>query len=141
MYQYRKTHKKYLHHKQHDSIHVNCTFCETITKEQLVSETEYTMVIPNRTFYDTWELHDVLDHLLVVPKHHVHSLNDLRDEELLDAMKICAKYEAKGYNVYARSSGSVRRSVSHQHTHLIKIDHKPPRISFFLHKPYLLIKF
>jgi diadenosine tetraphosphate (Ap4A) HIT family hydrolase len=141
MYQYRKTHKKYLQHKRHDAIHVSCTFCETITKEQLVNETKYTMVIPNRTFYDTWELHDVLDHLLVVPKHHVHSLNDLQDEELLDAMKICAEYEAKGYNVYARGSGSVRRSVSHQHTHLIKIDSKPPRISFFLHKPYLLIKF
>ena len=34
----------------------------------------------NRVFYDVWELHDVTDHLLVVPKRHVHSLSELDEE-------------------------------------------------------------
>lgn len=138
-YQYRKTHKKYRSYPKP----VECDFCKIDqTKDVAVLETEYAYVIPNRIFYDIWELHNVTDHLLVLPKRHVHSLSELTDEEKLDIMKILSMYEGKEYNVYARAKASVRRSVFHQHTHLIKIDNThQPHASFFVRKPWLLIKF
>jgi hypothetical protein len=51
-----------------------------------------------------------------------------------------AKYEAKGYSVYARGVGFVKRSVKHQHTHLIKVTNKKPKIALFLQSPYYLLK-
>lgn len=138
MYHYRQTRKRY---NQHNRADKGCTFCDPTAPHKFILETEYNYVIENRVPYDTWELHDVTEHLLVVPKRHVDSLDHMTDVELLDAMRICAEYEAKDYNVYARSIESPRRSVRHQHTHLIKIDRRPARASFFLKKPYLLIKF
>lgn len=141
MYQYRKNQLAYRKHNKSDKATVDCTLCENIDRTKIVRETEHTIVVPNRVSYDVWEHHNVTDHLLVIPKRHVRSLNDLSDEELLDAMKICAEFEAKEYNVYARASHSIRRSVVHQHTHLIKIDAKEPRASLLVRKPYFLIKF
>lgn len=60
---------------------------------------------------------------------------------MLDAMKIYATYEAKGYNLYARGTGSRLRSVHHQHTHLIKIGSKGARAGFYARKPYINITF
>jgi hypothetical protein len=51
-----------------------------------------------------------------------------------------AEYEANGYNVYARGVGFAHRSVNHQHTHLIKVTNKKPRLAVFLQSPYYLFK-
>lgn len=138
MYHYRKTRKRYNQHNRSDT---GCTFCTPTTPHNLILETKHSYVIKNRVSYDTWELHDVTDHLLVIPKRHVDTLDEMTDAELLDSMRICAKYEAKDYNLYARAIHSPRRSARHQHTHLIKIDRHPARVSFFLKKPYFLVKF
>ena len=118
-----------------------CTFCENVAAEDILRETIHSFIVENRTPYDMWEHHDVVHHLMIIPKRHVHSLVELPEVELLDAMKLCAEYEADGYNVYARASGSPRRSVFHQHTHLIKIGPRPARAGVYLKKPYLHLSF
>lgn len=96
--------------------------------------------MPNLTQYDLWELYDVEDHLLVIPKRHIETLKELTNNERLDIMDQVAEYEANGYNVYARGVGFARRSVNHQHTHLIKVTNKKPRLAVFLQYPYYLFK-
>lgn len=78
--------------------------------------------------------------LLLIPKRHVEALNELDEAERLAVMNQAAEYETKGYNVYARGVGFVKRSVSHQHTHLIKTTNRQPRIAIFLKLPYFLFK-
>lgn len=137
-YQYRKTRKHYKSFPKPET----CDFCDNpSTKAKTTYETELSYVVPNRVFYDIWELHDVTNHLLVIPRRHVHSLSELKEAELTDIAKILAKYEREGYNVYARAKGNNLRSVYHQHTHLIKIGFKKPRATLFIRKPWLLIKF
>jgi hypothetical protein len=92
------------------------------------------------TPYDLWELHEVIDHLLIVPKRHAINTKDLTERERLAIMDIISDYESNGYNVYTRGVGSATRSVDHYHTHLIKTGHKKPRLAFYLRKPYLLVK-
>ncbi len=54
-------------------------------------------------------------------------------------MTLIGKYEAKGYNVYARGIGSISRSVAHQHTHLIKLVEKRAKIYVHVQKPYIVL--
>jgi diadenosine tetraphosphate (Ap4A) HIT family hydrolase len=119
-----------------------CPFCDPAEIDyRLREETKFSFVIPNLPTYEVWEQHKVLDHLMVIPKRHVARLTELTDEELLDVSRIMAKYEADGYSVYARADNSPRRTVSHQHTHLIKIDPKAPKVHLYLEKPYLMVNF
>ena len=134
-YQYRRTRKKYFSFPKTDE----CQFCNPHKhSQQIFLETEHAYVIPNRTFYDHWELRKVADHRMVIPKKHVQTLGDLSKEELADIIGIIAEYESNNYEIYARSPNSSSRSVPHQHTHLIKTDVKPRRGLFFLNKPYIL---
>jgi diadenosine tetraphosphate (Ap4A) HIT family hydrolase len=137
MYHYRKTRKMY---KSFPKA-AHCHFCDVREMKEILEETEYARVIRNRVSYDIWEMRKVIDHLMVIPKRHARSLNDLTDPERLDIMKLLGKYEADHYNVYARSIESMTRSVDHQHTHLIKTTSKLGKVLIFLHKPYILIRF
>ncbi|MGB4758991.1 MAG: hypothetical protein WBP26_02950 [Candidatus Saccharimonadales bacterium] len=106
-----------------------------------IAETEYAVVVPNRTRYDLWEGHSVAEHYLVVPKQCAASLQDLSsDAARLDIMNLIAHYEKIGFNVYARAVGSPRRSVAHQHTHLIKFTDQPRRkVVLYMEKPYAVL--
>jgi diadenosine tetraphosphate (Ap4A) HIT family hydrolase len=137
-YHTRKTRKLYNKNRRADP---DCTFCENVAHEDILRETAGCFIVENRTPYDMWEHHQVLHHLMVIPKRHVQSLHDLPRAELLDAMRLCAEYEAAGYNIYARATGSPRRSVFHQHTHLIKLGPGPARAGIYLKKPYFHISF
>ena len=137
MNHYRKTTKKYFERQKAKS----CPFCNEATLANAVKETSSMYIVPNLTQYDLWELHDVSEHLLVVPKRHVRSLQELTKKERLEIIDSIAEYEAQNYNVYARGVGFVGKSVEHQHTHLIKVDNKRPRVALFLRKPYFLLKF
>lgn len=136
MHHYRKTIKKYLERRNVSE----CPFCDSVTLGRAVKETDSSYIVPNLTFYDIWEGHDVIDHLLVVPKRHVKSMKELTEAERLDIIDLIADYEEQDYSVFARGVGTVTRSVEHQHTHLIKTHHKRPRFSVYLHKPYFLVK-
>lgn len=138
MYHFRKTRNKYVAYPKPSK----CDFCDTTQmSERAVQETKYAYIVPNRTFYDVWEMQRVRDHLLVIPKKHIGSLSDLSDAAKIDIMNLIGKYEQTDYNVYARAVISKGRSVEHQHTHLIKTNHKVGRFFLFLRKPYFLIRF
>lgn len=138
MYHYRKTRKAYKSYPKHPE----CEFCDfNDIAEKIIEETDHARVIKNRVFYDIWEMRDVTEHLMIVPKRHVKKLKELSDEEKLDIMNTIARYEALGFNIYAREPNSLSRSVAHQHTHLIKTGKKPGKALFFSHKPYFVIKF
>ncbi len=119
----------------------DCPFCDATETAQAIRETEHAYILPNRIFYDVWELRRVTDHLMVVPKAHVRSLSELPDEAKLDIMNLIGEYESGDYNVYARATTSMTRSVTHQHTHLIRADHKAARLLLHLSRPYVTIKF
>lgn len=136
MNHYRKTIHKYKS-RQNTS---GCPFCSPITMKKAVYEDKFVYVVPNLTQYDLWELHDVENHLLVIPKRHVETLAELNDKESIAVLEQAAKYELLGYSIYARGVGFVKRSVKHQHTHLIKVTNKKPRLALFVQSPYFLFK-
>ncbi len=136
MNHYRKTLQQYLSHQEQK----DCPFCRPETVERAVFSDDFVYVVPNITFYDLWEMHDVEEHVMIIPKRHVETLKDLTDEEQLAIMHIAADYESQGYCVYARGVGFSERSVAHQHTHLIKAANTRARFSLYIKKPYVLIK-
>lgn len=117
-----------------------CPFCREDTLAEAIYKNKNVYVVPNLTKYDLWELHDVEEHLLVMPRRHVENLAELNKAEKEALMKVFADYEARGYSVYARGVGYVKRSVKHQHTHLIKVSNTEPKRAFFSSKPYFLYK-
>jgi diadenosine tetraphosphate (Ap4A) HIT family hydrolase len=139
MHHYRKTKKKYATYNAGDAAASGCTFCKEAGGVKAIYENNTMFVIPNRVAYDMFEGRKVIDHVMVIPKHHRESIADFTDQERLDQMAIAGDYESRGYNVYARGKGSVSRSVNHQHTHLIKLSNNKPRFIFFAEKPHLLI--
>ena len=136
MYHYRATKKKYVGYPKSTT----CPFCDRERPDEEIVETKHAYIMPNRVFYDVWELRTVTDHLLVIPKRHVNSLSELTSAERLDIMNLIADYEGRDYNVYARAVDSPQKSVTHQHTHLIKTDSRLGRFLIFLKKPYFLFK-
>lgn len=136
MNHYRKTIRRYKARQMSDG----CSFCDQVDSSALIFEDDLIFIVPNLTTYDLWELHDVEDHLLIVPKRHVESLSELTKAEKLSVMNQAAKYESRGYNVYTRGVGFTKRSVKHQHTHLIKVSDKKPIFALFLRRPYYLFK-
>lgn len=135
MFRYRKNTKNYRRHT--DEL---CPFCYP-KPENILSETTHSRVIKNLFPYDHWEYRTVTEHYMVIPKRHVRSLNELKPVELADLMSVIAEYEGKNFNIYARSSNSVERTVPlHQHTHLIKTDTKHARAALYLRKPYISTK-
>ena len=136
MYHYRSTRKQYHSYPKT----ATCQFCDrNEIQVGLVSESKHAYVIKNRTFYDMWELCRVTDHLLVVPKEHVTSVSDLSDAAKADIMTVIGEYEKTDYNAYARGATNGRRSVIHQHTHLIKTNHKQARFFMMFRRPYFMI--
>lgn len=140
MHHYRKTIKQYMATKAKNEALKQCPFCVSETIEKCLYETDLSYVVRNITEYDLWESHEVVDHLMIIPKRHVENFVSMSDNERLDVMRIAAHYEADGYNVYARGVGSATRSVKHQHTHLIKINDKDPRLVLHVKKPYFLFR-
>lgn len=137
MFHYRKNHiRKFSFPKP-----AGCPFCEHILLDHVIEQTEHHIIVKNHFMYDVWELRRVTDHLLVLPKRHVLSLNELTDTERLDHMNLLAKYEVLSYNIYARGIGSKQRTVDHQHTHLIQTRTKQFNGSLSIRKPYIFKTF
>lgn len=137
MFRYRKNFRNYQKHLDVST----CPFCETLDKNRVIQETAHSYVIQNIFGYDVWEMRSVTDHLMVIPKHHVAGFADLDEEEKLDVISLLGNYQANGYNVYARSTGSNLLTVpAHQHTHLIKISPRRSALLLAISRPYLLLK-
>jgi diadenosine tetraphosphate (Ap4A) HIT family hydrolase len=141
MRHYRKTLKTYAKLTAKDQQSSGCTFCNDYAgnNAKIVGENKTMFVIYNRVSYDMFEGQRVADHLMVIPKRHVESLDEFTDAEKLDQMAVMSEYEKQGYDIYARGVGNIARSVKHQHTHLIKTVNKRAKFVLFANKPYILI--
>lgn len=143
MYRTRKSKKIYNPQKVKKTIQNGaepCPFCGNIPKANIVQQSQQYLIIKNIYGYQYWEAMDVIDHLIIIPKRHVETISQLSVAEKTALINLIAKYEKKGYNVYAREPDNTIKSIPHQHTHLIKTNNK--RATLFIHtkKPYLVIK-
>ena len=138
MHHFNKTRKKY---KKQYKDETGCPFCEPlIGQRERIAETAHFVVVENNVAYDLWEGHTVTEHLMVIPKKHVEKLADLSSRQKAELVNILSEYEGRGYNVYARGAKGPRRSVEHQHTHLIKIGDNGVKALLLIAKPYFLFK-
>ncbi|MCA9323888.1 hypothetical protein KC992_02180 [Candidatus Saccharibacteria bacterium] len=134
----RREHVRYLKHRRTFNKESTCEFCAIDKNDyQYVSETKSFKVIKNIFSYSTWDDQDVDDHLMIVPKKHTDTLSTLTPLEAQEYVQLISYYETKGYNVWARAPKTVRKSVVHQHTHLIKPGKKVRKFLFYVASPYI----
>lgn len=98
----------------------DCIFCKIINKEipsTFVYENEYVVAIN--------DLHPKAKvHVLVIPKVHVDSLNELEDEtlmaELLKGVKaVCEKLNIKSYRLHVNTGKEEGQVIFHLHFHIL----------------------
>lgn len=98
----------------------NCIFCKIINGEfgtEFVYENEYAVV-----FKDINPKANI--HLLVVPRMHVESLNELDDEKLLGKLmmtvkEVTKKLDIKSYRTVINTGKEAGQEVFHLHIHVL----------------------
>lgn len=136
----RKAEKEYaLHRKEIHSV-TDCVFCDYTEKDEcFIKQTKSFKILNNLFPYSQWDGQGVLDHIMVIPKKHTDSLNDFNSTEAIEYVGLIGSYESKGYSVYSRAPSSTRKTVVHQHTHLIKLDNNTMKLIVFNKKPHIRI--
>jgi diadenosine tetraphosphate (Ap4A) HIT family hydrolase len=133
-----KEEKVYKAHRKNEHSKTSCIFCDIGPGHmQLVRETKSFKIVRNIFPYSHWDGQDVVDHLMIVPKLHTDTLSDLQSHEAIEYVELMSSYESQGYNVYARAPQSNRKTVVHQHTHLIKLNGKNRKFLLYLEKPHV----
>ena len=120
-----------------ESQPAGCVFCRLPAQHRIVVEKEHLFIIENKFPYVVWDQRRVAEHLLLVPKEHAEALHDLSAPARTEVWMTLTEYEADGYNLWARSVGNRRKTVAHQHTHLIKNTGRPVYAHFFNKQPYM----
>lgn len=115
-----------------------CPFCN-LKAAHVVHDGTYIQVIENIYPYSWWDATKVHEHLMVIPKKHTDTISSLSKSARMEYIDTLAKYEKKGYSIYARTAVSVRKTVVHQHTHLIKTDNRVRKFALYIRKPYITI--
>jgi hypothetical protein len=140
----RKETKRYKHHQTHiEPPGKICAFCAIDkTSNQFLSQTRHFKLLQNIFPYSVWDSQTVVDHLNLAPIKHTDTLSALSSAAAKEYVDIISAYESRGYSIYARAPGSVTKSITHQHTHLIKLSGRKIRFLLFLQRPYrrLLVK-
>ena len=134
----RKSQKKYNQYKKTAKPVDGCVFCDLKEMLNPIDRGNF-RVIANRFMYDTWDGCRVTDHLMVLPKRHVHNVKDLTDAEQLEYLTLLSEYEDLGYSVYSRAMSAATRTVDHFHTHLIQLDPEPIKAMVYLTKPHIML--
>lgn len=114
----------------------SCQFCN-IPDVERVEEYDSFIIIRNKFGYDIFDMCEVEDHLMVIPKKHTDRLTVLSTDERTEFLNILIDYESQGYNVYFREPGSVIKTVDHHHTHLLKLGRRLEHITYSK-EPYSL---
>jgi len=130
----RKEELEYGSHRRNTDAAI-CEFCTPLS-DQVVKTTKHFRVLRNKFPYSLWDGLAVVDHLMVVPKGHTDTIANFSDIAALEYFRTLATYEEMGYNVYARAPASKKKSIIHQHTHLIKTEGHEKNIVFMVRKPY-----
>lgn len=134
----RKNEKQYIQHRAGKTN--ECDFCEfDISMDQVRKEYKHFWIVKNLFSYDMWDQLDVVEHLMIVPKRHVDSIAHFLDAESKEYFKTLAEYEQEGYSMYARAPQNISKSVTHQHTHLIKLGNKKKKAVFYIKKPHIVL--
>lgn len=134
----RKSQKKYNYYKKTAKPVDGCVFCDPREMLDPIDRGNF-CVIGNRFMYDTWDGCQVTDHLMVIPKRHVHSVKDLTQDEQLEYLTLLSEYEGNGYSIYSRAMNAATRTVDHLHTHLIQFDPAPIKAMVYLTKPHVML--
>lgn len=134
MYRHPKVQKKYDREKGQKE---GCVFCNLET-EHIVEEYDMFFIIKNIYPYYLWDLKEVEDHFLVVPKKHAQGFEHLEDDHMSEYTKIITIYSSNGYDTFTRTSKSSRKTQPHLHTHLIKTKGDIKKKLTFTEKPYKL---
>ena len=139
----RSTKEQHIYQRQRrEQANDSCPFCIILKGHpQYIEETRSLKVIRNRLPYSIWDGQGVLDHLMIVPKQHTDTLSSLSQAAATEYISLVGKYEAAGYNLYARAPSSTVKSVVHQHTHLLRLDGKQRCFIALLRKPYFRLSF
>lgn len=121
-----KKYKKYKD-KHNESVIEEFNFYDRVLKENLIVEKrKHFIVIKNMFPYEIWDGFEVDDHLLVIPKKFTTTISSFDNKYSNEYFQILADYEKKGYSFYARANQNVRKTVAHQHTHLITLNYNKP---------------
>jgi diadenosine tetraphosphate (Ap4A) HIT family hydrolase len=116
----------------------SCPFCFTGSHDRdVIEETKHLLLIKNIYPYDIFDDIPVSDHMLIVPKRHIVHISDYTAAENREFMQIVAKYDKKGYSLYARSDSNTNKTVIHQHSHLIRTKDRRIRFALFARRPYI----
>ena len=81
------------------------------------------VLVENLFPYQIWDGFEVEKHLLLIPKRFTETISDFLPAERKEYFEILSKYEAMGFSIYARAAQNVRKTVKHQHTHLITLNY------------------
>lgn len=137
----RKAEKQYKKHREKEHSR-GCIFCSlTVDNYQVLSETKSFLIVDNIFGYTHWDGQGVESHIMIVPKKHTDKLGNLNSNEIIEYMDIISSYELQGYDLYSRAPLSNRKTVVHQHSHLIKLDRKTKKFVFYINKPHIRIVF
>lgn len=100
-----------------------CDFCDE-NYTHTIKDYGTFRIVKNRFPYYMWDNWLVDDHLMLIPKRHIHDLKEFNEQERADLMKAMIEYDEAGYCIWIRDQTAGGRSVAHQHTHFIKISQK-----------------
>lgn len=92
----------------------DCLFCKIINKEivtDLIYEDE--LFVAFKDIKPSASLH-----LLIVPKKHIASLNDIKDNQLISGLVLLGKKFAKNYRLIF-NVGKGWQEINHLHMHLL----------------------
>ena len=116
-----------------------CQFCEFTTDlDHVLIGHPHFWIVRNLFPYHIWDGSRTGEHLLVVPRRHIISIADFTQEEREEYMDLLADYETRGYSTYTRAPASGRKTVVHQHTHLIQVG-ESIRAQLFIDRPHINI--
>lgn len=116
-----------------------CQFCEfTPDLDHVIEGHPLFWIVRNLFPYHIWDGSRTGEHLLIVPKRHIDSIADFTPQERNEYMDLLADYETRGYSTYTRAPTSGRKTVVHQHTHLIQVG-KSIKAQLFVEKPHINI--
>lgn len=134
----RTDHRRYKRYTTNSSGEI-CDFCAfTIGDGRVVDESSHFWIATNLFAYNVWDDRNVDEHLMLLPKRHVTTLEELTATERADYIEQLIAYEKQNYSTYTRAPGNASKSVPHLHAHLVQLNPKLKRLIVRVKRPYIL---
>lgn len=100
-----------------------CAFCELLSTntQQVIAEHPNFLIAENRFPYNEWDAQLVTEHIMIIPKRHLMKFSEFTPGEASQFLEIITEFEDEGYSIYARAQQNKSRTITHQHTHLLRL--------------------